>query len=466
MNLTKPRESWGSRLGFLMATAGSAIGLGSLWKFPYVTGENGGGFFVLAYLVFTFLIGVPIFMAELLIGRSAQKAPVGAFAEMSGMQKNWRFIGWSSVLATYLITSYYSVVAGWALNYAIMSLLNFSAGKTPDQISEVFDILYDAGGINLLWTFLFITLTTGIVYRGIRKGIEFWAKILTPALLIILILLFLFSATLSGFSEAFFFIFSPDASKLKPSSLLQALGLACFTLSVGMGILITYGSYMRKHDDIPKTAFTVASMDILVSLLASLMIFPIIFTFKFSPEEGPGLLFKTLPILFHKLPGTVLISTTFFLLVVFAALTSAISVMEVMVATVTESFGWPRSKGALAVGLAAFILAIPSALSGSGGLFKNWPSMYGKTFFDTIDYFSFTWLLPLNAIFTSIFAGWIINRMAKRSGFLEGSSWEWVFAPWLFLVRWLVPIAVVLIMLQEGGILDIDSLIERLKWAH
>lgn len=466
MNMIKPRESWGSRLGFLMATAGSAIGLGSLWKFPYATGENGGGLFVLAYLIFTFLIGVPIFMAELLIGRTALKAPVGAFSELSGLQKNWRFIGWSCVLVTFLITSYYSVVAGWALNYAFMSLLNFSAGKTPDQISNVFNLLYRAGGINLLWTFLFICLNTAIVFRGVRKGIEFWAKILTPALLIILILLFLFSTTLKGFPEAFSFVFNPVAAKLKPSSLLQALGLACFTLSVGMGILITYGSYMRRTDDIPKTAFTVATMDILVSLLASLMIFPIIFTFGFNPEEGPGLLFKTLPVLFDKLPGTVLISTTFFLLVIFAALTSTISVMEVMVATVTENYGWPRNKGALIVGAGTFILAIPSALSGSQGIFKNWTSIFGKNFFDTIDYFSFTWLLPLNAILTAIFAGWVIDRMVRRAGFLEGTSWLWLFRPWLFLVRWVVPAGVVLIMLQQSGILDIDLLIQRLKWAR
>ena len=449
----KPRENWGSRLGFLMATAGSAIGLGSLWKFPYVTGENGGGLFVLAYLVFTFLIGVPIFMAELMIGRTAQKAPVGAFADLAQERRNWRIIGWSSALVSFIILSYYSVVAGWALNYTFMSLVNFTAGKTPDQISNVFNLLYKAGGINLLWTLLFIGITTAIVYRGIRKGIEFWAKILTPALLVILVLLFLYSTTLEGFSEAFSFIFHPVAAKLSPSGLLQALGLACFTLSVGMGIILTYGSYMRREDDIPKTAFTVASMDILVSLLASLMIFPIIFTFNFTPQEGPGLLFKTLPVLFSKLPGTLIISTTFFILVVFAALTSTISVMEVLVATVTESFGWKRSRGALIVGGAVFMFAVPSALSGSNVLFSDWSAMYGKTFFDTVDYFAFTWLLPINALLTAVFAGWVIDRKVKRDGFLGGTKWRWIYRPWLFLVRWVVPIGVIFIILDQSGAL-------------
>lgn len=449
----KPRENWGSRLGFLMATAGSAIGLGSLWKFPYVTGENGGGLFVLAYLAFTFLIGVPIFMAELMIGRTAQKAPVGAFLKLSNGKGNWRIIGWSSALVSFIILSYYSVVAGWSLNYAFMSLLNFTAGKTPEEVSKVFNLLYKSGGINLLWTILFIGLTTAIVYRGIRKGIEFWAKILTPALLVILILLFLYSTTLEGFSEAFFFIFRPVAAKLSPSGLLQALGLACFTLSVGMGIILTYGSYMRREDDIPKTAFTVAAMDILVSLLASLMIFPIIFTFNFTPQEGPGLLFKTLPVLFDKVPGTLIISTTFFILVVFAALTSTISVMEVLVATVTESFGWERPKGALLVGGAVFLLAIPSALSGSHVLFNDWVTIYGKTFFETVDYFAFTWLLPINALLTALFAGWVIDQKIKREGFLEGTAWRWIFSPWLFLVRWVVPIGVIFIILDQSGAL-------------
>lgn len=460
----KPRENWGSRLGFLMATAGSAIGLGSLWKFPYVTGENGGGLFVIAYLVFTFIIGVPIFMAELLIGRNSGRAPVGAFAELSGLQKNWRIIGWSCGLATLIILSYYSVVAGWALNYVLMSLLNYTQGKTPDEIANVFNTLYKAGGIDLLWNFLFLGLTTAIVYRGIRKGIEFWAKILMPALLAILILLFLYATTLQGFSEAFFFIFKPRYAKLTPSGLLQALGLACFTLSVGMGIIITYGSYMRKTEDIPKTAFTVASMDILVSLLAALMIFPIIFTFHFTPEEGPGLLFKTLPVLFSKLPGTLILSTTFFILVVFAALTSTISVMEVLVATVTEVFGWSRPKGALIVGGLVFILGVPSALAGSEGIFHNWGKIYGKNFFETVDYFSFTWLLPLNAIFTAFFAGWIIDRAARQQGFLEGSNLKMIFQPWLFLVRWVVPLGIILIMLQQGGIINIDEVIKDLSW--
>lgn len=460
----KPRESWGTKIGFLMATAGSAIGLGSLWKFPYVTGTNGGGLFVLAYLFFTFLIGVPMFMSELVIGRTSHKAPVGALAELAGKRKSWRFLGWSAIIAAFFILSYYAIVSGWALNYVLMSLLSFNQGKSPEEISEAFNLLYQSSGMNLFWMAIFLGITTAIVHRGIRQGIEFWSKILMPLLFAILIGLFLYAITLDGFSEAFSFVFKPEVDKFKPSGLLEALGLSCFTLSVGMGILITYGSYMHAEDDIPNTAFTVAGMTLFVSLIASLMIFPIIFTFGFTPEEGPGLLFKTLPVLFSKLPGTLLISTTFFALVVFAALTSTISVMEVLVASVKEVFDLTRGKGALIVGGAVFIMGIPSALAGSGALFPDWAAVYGKNFFETIDSFVSTWLLPINTILIAFFVGWVMKKDLLRSGFVQGSRFGALFSSWLFLVRWVVPLGIILVILQEGGIINIDDVFRGLSW--
>lgn len=457
----KPRENWSSRLGLLMATAGSAIGLGSLWKFPYVTGENGGGIFILAYLIFTFLIAVPLFIAEMLIGRHTQRSPVVAYTICNPHKPNWRILGWMSSLSAILILSFYSVVAGWSLCYAFMSLVNYTQGKDPKDISAIFDTLNESGNINLLLTFLFIGITTAIVYKGIRGGIEFWSKILTPALLIMLFALFFYAITLPGFKEAASFIILPDPSKLKPSSFLEALGLACFTLSVGMGIILTYGSYMTKQDDIPKTAFTIATMDIIVSLVSALLIFPIIFTFGFTPQEGPGLLFKTMPVLFAKLPGTLLLSTVFFVLVFFAALTSAISMLEVLVATVTDTHEISRPKATLFISSLLFILAIPSALSGAQGLFPQWESIFGKSFFGTVDALSFNWLLPLNALFTSIFAGWIIEKKIKNEAFLAGTAWGWLLYPWIFFIRWVVPLGVILILLHEGGIIDIDRIFHR-----
>jgi NSS family neurotransmitter:Na+ symporter len=454
----KQREHWGSRLGVIMATAGSAVGLGSLWKFPYVTGENGGGLFVLAFLIFTFIIGAPIFTAELIIGRKAQKSPVGAFSELSNHSQNWKLLGWLCVLINFIILSYYSVVAGWAVNYTLLSINQFTDNRTPQEIAQVFDTMYESGGINLFWHFIFMLLTVGVVYGGIRKGIEYWSKILMPGLLIILISLLIYGFTLDGFFDAVHFIFYPDLAKFKPSAILEALGLSFFTLSVGMGIMLTYGSYMRKSEDIPKTVITVAIMDVAVALMAALMIFPIIFTFGFQPSEGPGLLFKTLPVIFAKLPGTLVLSTLFFILVVFTALTSAISILEVLTSTFMELVDWSRAKTVIWIGLAVFIFGIPSALSGAGEIFPAWKMMYGKNFFDTIDYVSNYWLLPLSGMLIAVFSGWYLDKNLLKEEFNQGTVLGKLFRPWFFLVRFIAPIAVLLVMLQKGGIIDIDSL--------
>lgn len=453
----KQREHWGSRIGFIMATAGSAVGLGSLWKFPYVTGENGGGLFVLAFLAFTFIVGAPIFVAELLIGRKAQKSPVGAFSELSNYSQNWKLLGWLCVLINFLILSYYSVVAGWAVNYTLLSINQFTDHRTPQEISQVFDVMYSSGSVNLFWHFVFMLLTVGVVYGGIRKGIEYWSKILMPGLLVILIALLVYGMTLDGFSDAVRFIFYPDPTKFKPSAILEALGLSFFTLSVGLGIMLTYGSYMRKNEDIPKTVVTVAIMDVTVALMAALMIFPIIFTFDFTPSEGPGLLFKTLPVLFAKLPGTLVLSTLFFVLVVFTALTSAISILEVLTSTFMELVDWSRGKTVLWIGLAVFAFGIPSALAGSNGIFPSWTEMYGKNFFDTIDYVSNNWLLPLSGMLIAVFAGWYLDATMLQEEFSQGTAMKFLFRPWLFLVRFVAPVAVLLVMLQKGGIIDIDA---------
>ena len=289
--MAKQREHWGSRLGFIMATAGSAIGLGSLWRFPYVTGENGGGAFVLLYLIFTFLIGIPVFLGELIVGRTAQKSPVNAYSSLSNGSQ-WRMIGWLNIITNFLILSYYSVVSGWSVNYALMSLNHFTMGKTPEQIRSIFDILYKSSDMNLLFHFIFMALTAGVVYGGVRKGIEYWSKILTPALLVLLVGLFIFSVFLPGFPEAAKFILYPDFSKLGPNGILNALGMSFFTLSVGLGILVTYGSYMKPDEDIPKTGFIIGAVSVSVSLFAALMIFPIIFSF-FTCSTFSTLSFKS-----------------------------------------------------------------------------------------------------------------------------------------------------------------------------
>ena len=451
--MSQIHEHWASRLGFIMATAGSAVGLGSLWRFPYMVGANGGGAFILLYLIFTFLIGVPVFFAEIIIGRRSQRSAVLAYTELSNGSQNWRILGWLNVLASMLILSVYCVIAGWSLSYTLMSLNQFAAGKTAAEISAVFDTLFTAPGINLFWFVLYLLINVGIVISGVRKGIEHWSKILMPALFVILIGLFIYATTLPGFGQAARFIFVPHWDQLSANGVLNALGMAFFTLSVGFGIILTYGSYMQKEEDIPKNGLIITVMTVFVSLIAAMTIFPIVFSFGLPAQEGPGLLFKTLPVLFAKMPASLLISTVFFSLVLFAAITSSISLLEVLVANAMEIFGITRKNAAYGAAFLIFILGVPSALAGSGLLFPNWEAIYGKNFFETIDYLVSSWITPFCGLFTTIFVGWYWKKTNSIQEFRTGTSSKWLALPWYYSVKYLAPIAVIVIILQQAGLL-------------
>ena len=281
------------------------------------------------------------------------------------------------------------------------------------------------------------------------------------ALFILLVGLFLYAFTLEGFSKAVDFIMKPDFAKLRPSGALEALGLSFFTLSLGQGIMLTYGSYMRKNEDIPRIGFIIGSMIILASVLASLTIFPIIFTFGFSPQEGRGLVFKTLPLLFSQLPGSLLISTTFFVLFVFAALSSAIAFVEVVAANMMDLYGWSRKKSVLITGSACFIFGIPSALSGTNVLFSGWSEIFGRTFFATIDDLVSIWLLPIAGLLISIYTGWFLDHKISKEEFSEGSSMAWLYPIWKFFIRWVAPLGILAIMFQQAGLINFDALIKR-----
>ncbi len=341
-----------------------------------------------------------------------------------------------------------------------MSLNHFTSGKTPEEIRNLFDILYTSSDMNVFWHFIFMLMTVGVVYSGIRKGIEYWSKILTPALLVILICLFIFATTLPGFSKAFKYILYPDFSKLTPNGILDALGMSFFTLSVGLGIILTYGSYMKPTSDIPKTSLVIGSVSSLVSLFAALMIFPIIFTFNFQPEGGPGLVFKTLPVLFAQLPGTLVISTVFFILFLFTALTSSISLLEVIASNLIEVFNWTRKKAVTLAGVGAFLLGIPTALSGSGALFPKWKVLYGSDFFASVNYLSGSWLMPVSGLLSIIFLGWFVEKQITKEEFIKGTKLTKLLYPWLILIRYLAPLAVILVILQEGGIIDLNALLK------
>ncbi|NGX50771.1 MAG: hypothetical protein K1060chlam2_00622 [Chlamydiae bacterium] len=461
--MNRQREHWASKLGFIMAAAGSAIGLGSLWRFPYMAGENGGGAFVLLYILFTLLIGVPIFIAELILGRNSQRSSIFAFQVLSKESSNWKMVGWITLLTSFIILSFYCVVSGWCLNYALMSLNQFYLGKSPDQIRQVFDTVYASPNLNIFWLFIFILLNVGVVYGGIRKGIERWSRILTPILLLILIAMFLYAATFSGFPKAVKFIFYPDWAKLTTTAVLSALGMAFYTMSISLGIIITYGSYLKSDVNLPKTSFIIAMMTMMVSLMAAMMIFPIVFTFNFPAEGGPGLVFKTMPILFAKLPGSLIISTLFFTLFVFTSLTSSISMVEVLVANMMELFNWRRVRAVATAALGIFILGIPSALAGSETLFPTWKAIYGRDFFDTMNFITASWMMPISGLLTTIFVGYVVKKELIKEEFSSGTAMTYLFRPWFFTMRYLAPIAITLIILEEAGVIDIPAIIASLR---
>ncbi|MCI5051992.1 MAG: sodium-dependent transporter [Simkaniaceae bacterium] len=453
------REHWASRLGFIMAAAGSAIGLGSFWRFPYVVGQNGGGAFVICYILFTIIIGIPVFCAELGIGRYAQKGAIRTYESLTSPESNWKMLGWLNVITCFIILGYYSYISGWCLSYVLSSITQFAANKTPDQIKGVFDVLATSPSVMIFWLIMFILLNIGVVHSGVRKGIEHWSRILMPGFFVILILLFCYSLTLSGFKEAVYFTFYPDWAKLTPQAILNALGMAFFTLSVGIGIILTYGSYMKSDQDIPKMGFTVAGMTMIVSFLAALTIFPIVFTYNFPAQGGPGLLFKTMPVLFQHLPGSLVISTAFFALLLFAALTSTISLFEVLVSNLIEIFGIARKRATIITGGFAFIIGGACALSAGGILFPNWEVIYGKDFFLTLDYLCVGWLMPIGGLLTTIFVGWILDKNIFKTEFLKGTKMPWLYHIVFFSIKFLAPLVVIIIILQEAGIIDVTALI-------
>lgn len=457
--MTHKREHWGSRLGFVMAAAGSAIGLGTLWQFPYLIGQNGGGLFLIAYFVFTILIAIPVFVAELVIGRRGQRGAVGSFTALSKTGSNWKLVGWIGVLASFIVLSFYSVVAGWGLNYVLLSLTDFYDGKTPEMVKGVFSTLSHSGGIQVFWHLIFMLIISGVVYQGVQKGIEKWSRLMTSGLLIILVSLFCYSMTLDGLNEALHYLFYPDVSKLSVTALLEALGLSLFTLSLGESIMVTYGSYMKKTDDIPKVVGIVSIMNIIVSLLAALMIFPIVFTFGLSPQGGAGLVFETLPVLFAQLPGSVLLSTLFFVLLTFTAITSGIGLLETVIANCTDLYQWSRKKTVITMGSLIFIFGIPSALATSGDLFPDWIEIFGKNFFQTMGILVTNWLMPVNALCVSLFVGWRMKKKDVLEEYQQGSVWKVGKNIWYFAIRYIVPLAILLIIFGKTGIVNIDQLI-------
>lgn len=584
------RAHWGSRTGFILAAAGSAVGLGNIWKFPYITGTNGGGWFVLIYLACILLVGIPILAAEIMIGRAAQAQPVVAFERLKGKPTGWSIIGWMGVLGAFLILSFYIVVAGWSMDYTVKHLVDFGkpireqavaeshvyeattstesmrdslisaradriagpridaiearvapsiwklnaefetamaatadsnvpddlrrsrllgdpkvkaavskanassadmetvradAEKTAtaefadlddsavrrqgtdqfrrgligERMGALFDGLATDGWTSMFWAGIFMCLTIGIVAAGVGRGIESACRILMPMLILMMLGMVVFASTLPGFAEGLSFVFKPDAASLKPSGVLEALGHAFFTLSLGMGALITYGSYQKRGTPLFGQVVWIAGLDTGIALLACMMMFPIVFSFGQDPGSGPGLVFISMPLAFAEMgSGGILLGAVFFFLLTVAALTSAISLLEVAASYFIDRWNWSRPRAAVSIGIV--ILGIGSLVAFSMSedfLLASWTPGFGMSLFDTFDFIASNWLLPLGGLLIAVYAGWFLPRKFRDAELASHSKIS--IGAWLLLVRFVAPAMVLLVLAQKIGLYDANELL-------
>ena len=442
---------WSSRLAFVLAATGSAVGLGNIWRFPYITGENGGGAFVLVYLLCILFVGIPIMMAEIMLGRRGRQSPINtmqSLAEDEGLNPAWKYLGWLGVATGFLILSFYSVVAGWILDYIFRAGSGIFTVSTDDEIVNIFDtLLANPEHVFVLHT-LFMLLTVVVVSMGVRSGLERAVKFLMPMLFIILLILVGYSMSTPGFEKGLAYLFTPDFSRLTEQGVLEALGHAFFTLSLGMGAIMVYGSYLPQRTSIAKTTITIAMIDTLVALLASIVIFPLVFTYSLEPAKGPGLIFITLPIAFGQMQYGQLFGTLFFILLTFAAWTSSISLLEPAVAWLVENRGMKRPKAAAMSGLLAWVMGIGSVFS-----FNLWSDVkiFDKTYFDIVDYLSSNIMLPLGGLLIAIFSVWRLSKKASIEELNMGKGLA--YNSWYFVIRYIAPVGVILVFLHVIGLI-------------
>jgi NSS family neurotransmitter:Na+ symporter len=459
--MDSPRKSihgqWSSRLAFILAATGSAVGLGNIWKFPYIAGENGGGAFVLVYLVCIAVIGIPIMMAEVMIGRRGRQSPINTMRALATEAKTgraWVLLGWAGVLAGFLILSYYSVIAGWALAYVFRTGSGLFTGLTADGVQSIFTTLVSDPERLLAWHTIFITMTMVVVARGVRGGLEKAVKFLMPALFVLLFVLVGFAWNSGSFQQGIEFLFQPDFSKLSANGILIAMGHAFFTLSLGMGAIMVYGSYLPSGASIAKVSIAVSIMDTLVALLAGMAIFPVVFANGLEPGAGPGLIFQTLPIAFGHMEYGAFFGMLFFVLLVFAAWSSAISLIEPAVAWLVENRGMNRIMASVAAGFVTWLFGLMTVFSFN--LWSEVKPMSGfevfrdSTVFDLLDYLTANIMLPAGGLLIAIFAGW---KMSRASSVDELAMGDRFFYPlWRFLVRYITPVAVIIVFLNAIGI--------------
>ncbi len=455
---TSIHGQWSSRFTFILAATGSAVGLGNIWKFPYITGENGGGAFVLVYLACIAIIGIPVMMSEILIGRRGRQSPINTMrtlAEEERISRFWGLLGWGGVLAGFLILSYYSVIAGWAMAYVFRAAGGVFTGATAEVVGDMFGGLLADPEKQLAWHTLFMVMTTVVVARGVKSGLEMAVRMLMPALFVLLVVLIGYSMNSGYFMEGVRFLFSPDFSKVTAAGVLTAMGHAFFTLSLGMGAIMVYGSYLPKDVSIAKTTVAIALLDTLVALMAGLAIFPLVFANGLETAAGPGLIFQTLPIAFGAMPGGAFFGALFFLLLVFAAWTSAISLIEPAAAYLVENRNMSRLKAGTAIGLVVWLLGIVTIMS-----FNDWAFEFkfaGETkssgVFDMLDILTSNIMLPLGGLAMAIFAGWMMKKSSCLDELAMGDTV--MFQLWYVLVRYLTPVAVIIVFLNLMGVVNL-----------
>lgn len=444
------RATFGSKIGVILATVGCAVGLGNIWRFPYMLGENGGAAFLLVYISCILFLGIPVMITEFFIGRYSRKNAAGAFKVMAPGTK-WSVIGYNGVAAAFLILGYYAVVSGWTLEYIVQAFSGSLEGKNATDFADEFTAFSTGVFRPILWTVVFIALTHIIIISGVKEGIERASKVMMPVLFLILIALCVRSATLPGASEGLSFLFNPDFSKIDSSVVLSAMGQAFFSLSIGMGCLITYASYFGKQTNLQTTALQVTILDTLVAVLAGVMIFPAVFSFGIEPTTGPELVFITLPNVFEQLPFGNIWSFVFFVLLALAALTSTISLHEVSTAYVHEEYHVSRKKAAIIVSVGVTILGILSSLS--MGLLKSY-TLFGLNFFNLLDFVTAKIMLPLGGMMICIFTAKRVDKvLLKEEVTNHGTIRFYFFNTYAFFVKYIAPIGIGLIFLNELGLL-------------
>jgi len=450
------REHWGNKFGFILAAAGSAVGLGNIWKFPYITGENGGAAFIIIYLACILLVGLPVLIAEILLGRHAQLGPVSTFKQFAKKNKVlWMAVGGMFFLTGLVILSYYNVVAEWSMGYIVESLTGkITSFISADAASAHFGQRVSDPLWIMSWQFVFVVAAGIVVYFGVKNGIEKIARFLMPVFFLILLFLVVWGVSLEGSEKGLQFLLRPDWSTVSYKTVLTALGHAFFTLSVGMGVLLTYGSYLNKNDNLFVSGIMITFLDTLIALFAGLAIFTSVFAMGFNPAEGPGLVFNILPAVFSNMPGGTVFSFLFFLLLSIAALTSTISILEMLVATLLDESKFSRHHIVIGLSALIFILGVPSALS-----FGEWSNvkLFDLNIFDIMDYLSANIMLPLGGLFVALFVGWCLNRNEVLeeffSGFGKTKTIRRTGSSWLFLVKFIAPVLIFLVFLSVTGVI-------------